>query len=72
MPEIAHGHTHHDGASAGGRLTASLATFDGLLLKEMDKIRAGSSKKLQNLAAEAAEAAKRLRQQGLDVDTSGS
>ena len=54
------------------QLNASLAKFDGMLLKEMDEIRAGSSEKLQDLAAEAAEAAKRLREKGLDVDTSGS
>jgi len=71
-PDIPEAQTTDEVAALDRRLTASLATFDGLLLKEMDKIRAGSSKKLQNLAAEAAEAAKRLRQQGLDVDTSGS
>jgi hypothetical protein len=54
------------------QLNASLAKFDGMLLEEMDEIRAGSSKKLQDLAEEAAEAAKRLREKGLDVDTSGS
>lgn len=54
------------------QLNASLAKFDGMLLEEMDEIRAGSSGRLQDLAAEAAEAAKRLRQRGLDVDTSGS
>jgi hypothetical protein len=54
------------------QLNASLVKFDGMLLKEMDEIRAGSSEKLQDLAAEAAEAAKRLREKGLDVDTSGS
>ena len=50
----------------------SLAKFDDRLLKEMDAIRAGSAKKLQDLAQEAADAAKRLRDKGVDVDTSGS
>ena len=50
----------------------SLAQFDEKLLKEMDAIRAGSTKKLQDLAQEAAEAAKRLRDKGVDVDTSGA
>jgi hypothetical protein len=50
----------------------SLAKFDDRLLKEMDAIRAGSAKKLQDLAQEAADAAKRLREKGVDVDTSGS
>jgi hypothetical protein len=54
------------------QLNASLARFDGMLLEEMDEIRAGSSNKLQNLAEEAAQAAKRLRERGLDVETSGS
>jgi hypothetical protein len=54
------------------QLNASLAKFDGMLLEEMEEIRAGSSNKLQDLAAEAAEAAKRLREKGLDVDTSGA
>ena len=38
----------------------------------MDAIRAESAKKLQDLAQEAAEAAKRLRDKGVDVDTSES
>ena len=50
----------------------SLAKFDDKLLKEMDKIRAESAKKLQDLAQEAADAAKRLRDKGLDVDSSGA
>ena len=50
----------------------SLAKFDDTLLKEMDEIRADSAKKLQDLAQEAADAAKRLRNRGVDVDTSGS
>jgi hypothetical protein len=59
-------------AALDRQLDTSLAKFDGMLLKEMDEIRAGSSDRLQDLAEEAAEAAKRLRQKGLDVDTSGS
>ena len=50
----------------------SLARFDDKLLREMDAIRAGSAKKLQDLAQEAADAAKRLRDKGVDVDTAGS
>ncbi|MCP4629547.1 MAG: hypothetical protein GY850_39490 [bacterium] len=59
-------------AALDRQLNTSLAKFDGLLLKEMDEIRAGSSRKLQDLAQEAAEAAKRLREKGLDVDTATS
>jgi hypothetical protein len=59
-------------AALDRQLNASLAKFDGMLLKELEEIRAGSSEKLQDLAEEAAEAARRLREKGLDVDTSGS
>jgi hypothetical protein len=59
-------------AALDRQLNSSLAKFDGMLLKEMDAIRAESSQKLQGLAEEAAEAAKRLREKGLDVETAGS
>jgi hypothetical protein len=71
-PDIPEEQSVDEVAALDRQLNASLAQFDGMLLKKMNEIRAGSSKKLQNLAAEAAEAAKRLRQQGLDVDTAGS
>jgi len=71
-PDIPESQTMDDVAVLDRQLDASLAKFDGMLLKEMDRIRAGSSKKLQGLAEEAAEAAKRLREQGLDVSTAGS
>jgi hypothetical protein len=71
-PDIPEEHATDEVAALDSQLNASLAKFDGLLLEEMDEIRAGSSGKLQDLAAEAAEAAKRLREKGLDVDTSGS
>ena len=71
-PDIPEEHTIDEVAALDRQLNASLAKFDGMLLEEMEEIRAGSSGKLQDLAAEAAEAAKRLREKGLDVDTSGS
>jgi len=52
-------------------LDASLAKFDDMLLNEMEKIQSESAGKLQELAQEAADAAKRLREKGLGVDTSG-
>ena len=62
-----------DGVAALDReFNESLAKFDDRLLKEMDAIRAESAKKLQDLAQEAADAAKRLRDKGVDVDTSES
>jgi hypothetical protein len=42
------------------------------LLKELDLIRAKSAEKMRDLAEEAAEAAKRLREKGIDVETSSS
>jgi hypothetical protein len=71
-PDIAEEQIVDEVAALDRQLNTSLAKFDGMLLEEMDKIRAGSSKTLQNLAEEAAEAAKRLREKGLGVETSGS
>jgi hypothetical protein len=55
-----------------GRLEAefnqSLASFDELLLKEVEAIRQRSARAIQDLAAEAAAAAERLRQKGVDLD----
>jgi hypothetical protein len=53
-------------------LAASLAVFDELLLSEMDEIRKKSREKMRDLAAEAAEAAQRLEEQGVDVDPSSA
>lgn len=71
-PDIPEAQTMDEVAALDRQLDASLAEFDGMLLKEMDRIRTGSSKKLQDLAEEAAEAAKRLREQGMDVSTAGA
>jgi len=46
----------------------SLAEFDEILLKEFELIRAQSERELRDLAEEAAEAAKRLREKGVDLD----
>jgi hypothetical protein len=58
-------------------LDASLAAFDEMLLQElellaakMDAIQAASSGKMKDLAEEAEEAAERLRERGIDIDTS--
>jgi hypothetical protein len=59
-------------AALDRQLNASLDQFDAKLLKEMDDIRDGSAEKMRDLAQQAAEAAKRLREKGVDVDTSGS
>ena len=51
------------------QLDRSLSQFDEMLLKELDLIRAKSSKRMRDLAEEAAAAAKRLRDQGIEIDT---
>jgi hypothetical protein len=48
----------------------SLAAFDEMLLRELDEIRAKSADKMTDLAQEAAAAARRLRERGVEVDTS--
>jgi hypothetical protein len=71
-PNIPEEQTVDEVAALDKEFNESLAKFDDRLLKEMDAIRAESAKKMQDLAQEAADAAKRLRDKGVDVDTSGS
>ena len=71
-PSIPEEKTVDEVAALDREFNKSLAKFDDRLLNEMDKIRDDSAAKLQDLAQEAAEAAKRLRDKGVDVDTSGS
>ena len=71
-PDISEAQTSDEVAELDRKLNASLANFDDMLLKEMDSIRAESAEKMKDLARDAAEAAKRLREKGLDVDTSES
>ena len=59
-------------AALDRELDESLSEFDEMLLKELDLIRARSVEKMRDLAEEAAEAAKRLREKGIDVDTSSA
>jgi hypothetical protein len=54
------------------QLSASLTEFDGMLLKEMETIETESAAKMRDLAQEAAEAAKRLKQKGAKLDTDES
>ena len=58
-------------AALDRELNESLAAFDDMLLEEMDRIRQRSAAKMTDLAAEAAAAAKRLRERGVQVDTTG-
>ena len=71
-PNIPEEQTVDEVAALDKEFNESLAKFDDKLLKEMDAIQAESSKKLQDLAQEAADAAKRLRDKGMDADASGS
>ncbi|MEE4265278.1 MAG: hypothetical protein V2I56_21505 [Desulfobacteraceae bacterium] len=71
-PRIPEEQTTGEVAALDRQLNASLNQFDARLLKEMDEIRDGSAEKMRDLAQEAAEAAKRLREKGVDVSTSGS
>ncbi len=54
------------------QLNASLDEFDGVLLKQMDEIRAESADTMRDLAQQAAEAAERLRKNGAAADTSAN
>jgi hypothetical protein len=54
------------------QLSASLTEFDGMLLKEMESIETESAAKMRDLAQEAAEAAKRLKEKGVELDTDES
>jgi len=71
-PTIPEEQTRDEVAALDRQLNASLNEFDSKLLKEMDEIREESSTKMRDLAQEAAEAAKRLRAKGVDVNTAGS
>ena len=53
-------------------LDASLAEFDDMLLEELKLIREKSSPKIDSLAQEAADAAQRLREKGIDIDADPS
>jgi hypothetical protein len=71
-PSIPEEQTRDEVAALDRQLNASLNEFDSRLLKEMDEIREESATKMRDLAQEAAEAAKRLREKGVDVNTTGS
>jgi len=64
--------TQDEVAALDRQLNASLNDFDAMLLKEMEEISSESSSKMQDLAQEAAEAAKRLRKKGFEGNASGT
>jgi hypothetical protein len=51
------------------QLNASLSEFDALLLKEMETIESESTAKMRDLAQEAADAARRLKEKGIEIDS---
>ena len=54
-------------AALDRQLSASLGEFDAMLLKEMESIETESAEKMRDLAKEAAAAAKRLKEKGVDL-----
>jgi len=69
IPEM---QTQDQVAELDRQLTASLSQFDAMLLKEMETIDTRSAAKMRDLAQEAAEAAKRLKEKGIDLGTAES
>ncbi|RZB37614.1 MAG: hypothetical protein SRB2_00716 [Desulfobacteraceae bacterium Eth-SRB2] len=67
-PEIPEEQVVDEVAALDRQLDSSLAQFDGMLLKELDLIQAKSSERMRDLAEEAAAAAKRLRDQGIEIN----
>ena len=68
-PEIPEEQVVDEVVALDRQLDSSLAQFDEMLLKELDLIQAKSSERMRDLAEEAAAAAKRLRDQGIEIDT---
>ncbi len=71
-PDIPEQQTVDELAALDRELDQSLSEFDTMLLKELDLIRAKSSDRMQDLAHEAAEAARRLKEKGIDLEGSSS
>ena len=71
-PDIPEQQTVDEVTALDRELDQSLSEFDELLLKELDLIRAKSADKMQDLAQEAAEAARRLKEKGIDLEGSSS
>ena len=67
-PEIPEEKVVDEVAVLDRQLDRSLAEFDEMLLKELDLIRAKSSERMRDLAEEASAAAKRLRDEGVEID----
>jgi hypothetical protein len=66
-PSIPEELTQDQVAALDRQLSASLGEFDAMLLKEMESIETESAEKMRDLAQEAAAAAKRLKEKGVDL-----
>jgi hypothetical protein len=66
-PTIPEEQTQDQVAELDRQLSASLNEFDAVLLKEMESIETESAAKMHDLAQEAAEAAKSLKEKGVDL-----
>ena len=71
-PSIPEELTQDQVAALDRQLSASLGEFDAMLLKEMESIETESSEKMRDLAQEAAAAAKRLKEKGVDLGSDES
>ena len=71
-PTIPEEQTQDPVAELDRQLSASLNEFDAILLKEMESIETESAVKMHDLAQEAAEAAKRLKEKGVDLGSAES
>ncbi len=71
-PSIPEEQTQDQVAALDRQLSASLSEFDAMLLKEMETIETESGAKMRDLAQEAAQAAKRLKEKGVDLGTAES
>jgi len=71
-PTIPEEQTPDQVAELDRQLSASLSEFDTMLLKEMETIETESAAKMRDLAQEAAEAAKRLKEKGVDLGSDES
>ncbi len=69
-PEIPEEEETDEVTALDSELNESLATFDEMLLQELESIRLRSASRMRELAGEAAAAAKRLREKGVGLDTS--
>jgi hypothetical protein len=71
-PSIPEEITQDQVAALDRQLSASLGEFDAMLLKEMETIETESAEKMRDLAQEAAAAAKRLKEKGVDLGSDES